>query len=140
MVSQPKKDKPAAGSEAYAARGRALNLLIKDNHLARAAREAALLAAGSGLEGLAKDAELTAPIRDGTELGYYVNGKNGGHYDARNFPEFTAGNSYLGPRQYFAMGDNRYYSNIDPFALELRYIEGYAAFRVWPPARFGAIE
>ena len=32
-----------------------------------------------------------------------------------------------------------YYSNIDPFALDRRFIEGYALFRIWPPSRIGAI-
>ena len=32
-----------------------------------------------------------------------------------------------------------YYSNIHPFALDLKFIEGYALFRVWPPSRAGAL-
>ena len=48
--------------------------------------------------------------KKGSDLDYYVNGQNGGLYDQRNFPEFPAGISYLGPREYFAMGDNRYNS------------------------------
>ena len=144
-----------------------LNLLIKDNLLKRAAREAELVAAGTPPS---TDSRRTRPSgavdQAGAELDYYVNGQYAGLYDERNFPEFPAGDAYLGPTQYFAMGDNRYnsldfryrtgnfsikpldpadpssvlyYSNIDPFALDLRFIEGYALFRIWPPSRIGAI-
>ena len=115
---------------------------------------------------MSKDASLVALSKEGGELDYYVNGQYAGLYDERNFPEFPGGDQYLGPKQYFAMGDNRYnsldfryktgdfsiksldpadpasvryYSNIDPFALDLRFIEGYALFRIWPPSRLGAI-
>ncbi len=160
---------PAAAippANAYERGRRILNLMIKDNFLKRAAREARLIAEGSMLDGLRSDAALAALNKDGSELDYYVNGNYGGLYDERNFPEFPAGDGYLGPEQYFAMGDNRYnsldfryrtgnldikpldaadpssvryYSNIDPFALDLRYIEGYALFRIWPPSRIGAL-
>ena len=85
-------------------------------------------------------------------------------YDERNFPEFP-GAAFLGPDQYFAMGDNRYnsldfrfseqyqvraldssdsssiqYSSLlAPFPLDMRFIEGYAVFRVWPFSRWGVI-
>ena len=155
---------PAAN--AYARGGRILNLLIKDNLLKRAARDAALVASGSAFDVLSRDAELASLNKDGGELDFYVNGQYAGLYDERNFPEFPPGDEYLGPEQYFAMGDNRYnsldfryrtgnfavkpldpadpasvmyYSNIDPFALDRRFIEGYALFRIWPPSRIGAI-
>ena len=143
-----------------------MNLLIKDNFLGRAAREAELVASGKSFDAIAKDADLQKLMREGAELAYYVNGMYAGLYDARNFPEFPTGDEYLGKEQYFAMGDNRYnsldfrfktgnftwksfdptdpasvqyYSNIDPFALDLKFIEGYALFRIWPPSRVGAI-
>jgi signal peptidase I len=145
---------------------RVLNLLIKDNILKRAAREADLIAAGASFDLLAKDSTLHALTKEGAELDYYLNGQYAGMYDSRNFPQFPSGDEYLGSRQYFAMGDNRYnsldfrfktgnfsvkpldsadlgsiqyYSNIEPFALDLRFIEGYAMFRIWPPSRVGAI-
>jgi len=153
-------------SDAYVRGGRVLNLLVKDNILARAAREAELVAAGESYDLLSKDAILGALTKSGFELDYYLNGPYVGLYDSRNFPQFPAGDEYLGKRQYFAMGDNRYnsldfryrtggfsvkgldpgdpcsvlyYSNVDPFALDLRFIEGYAVFRIWPPSRVGAI-
>jgi signal peptidase I len=160
---------PAAAlraDSAYEKGGRALNLLIKENLLSRAAREAELIASGAGFEALSKDDGLAALTKEGSELDYYVNGQYAGLYDERNFPEFPAGDDYLGPQQYFAMGDNRYnsldfryrtggfsikgldpadpasicyYSNADPFALDLKFIEGYALFRIWPLSRAGAI-
>lgn len=156
----------APSANAYERSGRIVNLLVKDNILGRVAREAELVASGSGLDALAKDATLQKLMREGTELDYYINGPYAGLYDQRNFPEFPGGEGYLGKDQYFAMGDNRYnsmdfryktgdygsrsfdpadpasvqyYSNIEPFALDLKYIEGYALFRVWPPSRVGAI-
>jgi signal peptidase I len=151
---------PAAN--AYRRGGRALDLLVKDNVLKRTARVARLIVAGGGLAALRGDATYSALGKEGGELVYYLDGL----YDARNFPEFPAGDEFLGPKQYFAMGDNRYasldfrylsgdysakpldpenpcsvlyMSNVDPFALDLRFIEGYALFRAWPPSRFGAI-
>jgi signal peptidase I len=156
-----------APSDAYVRGGRSLNLLIKDNILSRAARVAELVAAGGNLDALAKDAVLQDLEKSGQELDYYVNGRYYGLYDSRNFPQFPAGEEYLGKDQYFAMGDNRYnsldfryrtgnaamksldpadscsvlyLSNVDPFALDLKYIEGYALFRIWPPSRLGAIK
>ena len=155
---------PAANE--YERGGRVLNLILKDNLLKRAARDAELVAGGADFYGLSKDSALIALSKQGVELDYYVNGQYAGLYDERNFPEFPAGGDYLGPSQYFAMGDNRYnsldfryrtgsfsikpldpadpssvlyYSNIDPFPLDLRFIEGYALFRIWPPGRIGAI-
>ncbi len=153
-------------SDAYVRSGRVLNLLIKDNLLRRTARDAELIASGHTLDDLSKDAVLSGLAKERGELDYYINGQYAGLYDERNFPEFPAGDGYLGPDQYFAMGDNRYnsldfryktgnfstrpldaadpssvmyYSNIDPFALDRRFIEGYALFRIWPPSRIGAI-
>jgi signal peptidase I len=152
--------------DAYVRGGRILNLLVKDNILKRAAREAQLVAEGASFDQLYGDPALTALDKDGGELDFYLNGQYYGLYDERNFPVFPAGDDYLGAQQYFAMGDNRYnsldfryrtgdaapksldpadptsiryYSNIDPFALDLRYIEGFALFRIWPPSRLGAI-
>jgi signal peptidase I len=153
-------------TDAYARGGHVLNLLIKDNILRRAAREAELVASGATFDAFSGDAVLAALNKEGGELDYYVNGQYAGLYDERNIPVFPAGDAYLGSQQYFAMGDNRYnsldfryrtgnftikpldpsdpasvlyYSNIDPFALDLRFIEGYALFRIWPPSRVGAI-
>ena len=155
-----------AAADPYVRGGRVLNLLIKDSLLKRCAREVEVIAAGASLEALRNDATLLDLSRQGGELNYYVNGRYEGLYDARNFPQFPAGEAYLGPTQYFAMGDNRYnsldfryrtesfserpldpadpssvlyYSNVDPFPLDLRFIEGYALFRIWPPSRIGAI-
>ena len=155
-----------APANAYERSGRIVNLLIKDGLLKRCAREAQLIASGSSFDGLRNDETLRALSEEGAQLDYYVNGPYSGLYDARNFPEFPSGGAYLGPRQYFAMGDNRYnsldfrfrtgsfswkpmdpddpysalyYSNVDPFALDLKFIEGYALFRIWPPSRVGAI-
>jgi signal peptidase I len=153
------------GADDYERGGRTINLLIKDNLLKRAVRDAQLLGSGLSSDAIAKDKELAALAAEGRDLDYYVNGPNGGLYDQRNFPPFPAV-GYLGPQQYFGMGDNRYdsldfryrtgnyswkpldpadpasvlyYSNVDPFALDLKFIEGYALFRVWPPGRVGAI-
>jgi signal peptidase I len=155
---------PAAS--AYERGGRVLNLLVKESVLARAARYSALVSSGAGLDAIVSDAEASRLEGQASELDYYVNGRNGGLYDARNFAPFPAG-GYLGPTQYFAMGDNRYnsidfrmkeydysmrpldpadsssveyLSNIDPFALDLEYIEGYALFRIWPPSRMGSLK
>jgi signal peptidase I len=152
--------------DAYERGGRLLNLLIKDSFLRRSLRAAELIAGGSAFDDLLKDQAYLKLRAEGSELDYYVNGQYYGLYDERNFPAFPAGDAYLGPGQYFAMGDNRYnsldfryrtgtpsakpfdladpssvqyFSNIDPFALDLRFIEGYSLFRVWPPTRVGAI-
>ncbi len=159
-------DAGLAAADPYVRSGRALNLLIKDNLLKRVLREAQLIASGYLFDELAKDPSFIALDREGRELDYYLNGQGGGLYDQRNFPPFPSGDGYLGPQQYFAMGDNRYnsldfryrtenyspkpldpadpasvqyISSIEPFALDLRFIEGYALFRVWPLSRLGAI-
>jgi signal peptidase I len=156
----------APSANAYERSGRIMNLLVKDNILSRVAREAELVTSGLGFGALAKDELLQKLMREGTELDYYINGPYAGLYDQRNFPEFPGGDEYLGKDQYFAMGDNRYnsmdfryktgdygsrsfdpadlasvqyYSNIEPFALDIKFIEGYALFRIWPPSRIGAI-
>ena len=156
----------AAGSSVHAAdpydrSRRMLNLLIKDNLLRRVRRVAELVSAGAGFDELSRDEAFSTLYREGDELGIYA-----GLYDMRNIPVFPSGDSYLGPEQYFAMGDNRYNSldfryktglytvkaidpadpssavydsDIDPFPLDRRFIEGYALFRIWPPSRIGAI-
>jgi len=154
-------------SSAYERGSRVLDLLIKKNLLDRVARYAALASSGASLDAITKDAEAARLEKERGELDYYVNGRQVGLYDARNFAPFPAGGEYLGPTQYFAMGDNRYnsvdfrnekydysmrpldpadpssvlyVSNIDPFALDLKYIEGYALFRIWPPSRVGSLK
>jgi signal peptidase I len=159
---------PAALSKAsndYERGGRVLDLEIKDSLLALAALDAKLVASGLSIDDLTNDKGRAAKASTMKDLDYYVNGQYGGLYDLRNFPPFPS-DGYLGPRQYFAMGDNRYnstdfrfrtgeyssrpldaadpasvhyLSNVDPFALDLRFIEGYALFKVWPPGRTGAI-
>jgi hypothetical protein len=150
-----------AGSTAYARGSRALNLLIKVNLLARVDRDTALIASGASLETIAADPQHASLVKEARELLVYLNG----FYDMRNFPEFPPGASFLGRDQYFAMGDNRgnsmdfrfssasalraldasdrasvlYPSAIAPFALERRYIESYALFRLWPLSRMGLI-
>jgi hypothetical protein len=124
-------------------------------------RDVVLLAGGASLEAMAADPRRVALIQDARELALYLER----FYDERNFPEFPSGGAFLGPDQYFAMGDNRYnsldfrfsegyrlraldasdsssilYSSLlAPFPLERRYIEGYAVLRVWPLSRLGVI-
>jgi signal peptidase I len=150
-----------AGPTLYARGSRALNLLIKANLLSRMERDAAVLASGASLDTLGRDAGRGKLTQETRELYVYLTA----FYDARNFPEFPAGGAFLGADQYFAMGDNRYNSldfrfstarqmraldpsdpasvfypsSLDPFPLEKRYIEGWAIFRLWPPARMGVI-
>ncbi|HSV56172.1 MAG TPA: hypothetical protein VLH39_03580, partial [Magnetospirillaceae bacterium] len=140
---------------------RVLNLLIKENLLARIERVLSLLAAGVPLEAAARDPLRLSLLGDARELHIYLQG----FYDNRNFPEFPAGEAFLAPDEYFAMGDNRYNSldfrfreshvdrPLDPadpasvrydsiqelFAVQLRFIEGHAVFRLWPPSRIGPI-
>ncbi len=97
-------------ADAYERGGRLVNLLIKDSVLKRVARDARLIASGASIDVLRADAQLAVLDKEGADLGYYVNGKNGGLYDQRNFPAFPSGDAYLGSAQYFAMGDNRYNS------------------------------
>jgi signal peptidase I len=150
-----------AGPTLYERGSRALNLLIKDNLLSRLERDAALLASGASVDTLGQDPGRGKLTQETRELYVYLTA----FYDARNFPEFPPGRTFLGADQYFAMGDNRYNSldfrfstarqmraldpsdpasvfyptSLDPFPLEKRYIEGWAIFRLWPPARMGVI-
>ena len=151
--------KPSAS--AYARGSHNLDLLIKTNLLLRIDRDITLIADGASLDAIIADAQRSGLIQDARELAAYLER----FYDERNFPEFPAGNAFLAPGQYFAMGDNRYnsldfrfserpelraldpadptsvmyQSLLAPFPLELKFIEGYAVFRVWPLTRMGVI-
>jgi hypothetical protein len=151
----------STASTAYERGSHNLNLLIKRNLLQRMDRDIVLVSGGASLEALAADAARTRLVQEARELSLYLER----FYDERNFPEFPPGGAFLGPDQYFAMGDNRYnsldfrfsegyqlraldrsdassvlYSSmLAPFPLEKRFIEGYAVFRVWPPSRWGVI-
>jgi signal peptidase I len=150
----------SAGPTAYEKGSRALNLLMKTNLLARVFRDVELIASGAGIDDIGADPARAALINEARGLYDYLR-----FYDMRNFPEFPAGESFLGPDQYFAMGDNRYNSldfrysgtygdraldaadpasiryasNLAPFALEKGFIDGYALIRVWPISRIGII-
>jgi signal peptidase I len=150
----------APGPTAYERGSRRLNLLIKQNLLSRVELDIGLIASGSAYRSIIMDPRHIREISEATELSFYL-----GLYDSRNFPEFPSGGAFLGPDQYFAMGDNRYnsldfrfsettgirpldpsdpasilyHSQLAPFPLEKRYIEGYAVFRVWPLSRLGVI-
>ena len=149
---------PAA--DPYERGTRNLDLLIKVNLLERIVRDLELLAGGADFGAIGTDAKLATLTDDSLELRTYL-----GYYDARNFPAFPAGDAYLGPTEYFAMGDNRYNSLdfrfqermvdraldsadpssiryrslLAPFALDRKFIEGKASFILWPPSRIGAI-
>lgn len=146
---------------AYDRGSRVLNLLVKANLLARMERVLGLLAAGVPLEAAARDADRGRLVTEARELYLYLQG----FYDNRNFPEFPPGDAFLGSDEYFAMGDNRYnsldfrfretpgtrtldpadpasiryVSILEPFAVKLKFIEGHAVFRLWPPSRLGWI-
>ncbi|MBL8968564.1 MAG: hypothetical protein JNG85_16280 [Spirochaetaceae bacterium] len=148
-------------ADAYEKGSRALNLIIKANLLTRVDRDLALLAAGSPIEAFGGDAERNRLLGEARELYVYLQG----FYDARNFGSFPSADSYLGPDEFFAMGDNRYNSLdfryalapssraldpgdpasvryaslLAPFPLQGKFIEGLALFRLWPPSRVGAI-
>lgn len=150
---------PAA--TAYDSGSRALNLLVKRNLLGRVERDLELLASSPSFDLLTKDEGRTRLLREAQELDVYLLE----YYDARNFPEFPSGAAYLGPSEYFAMGDNRYNSldfrfserigtrdldagdkasvryrsRLEPFALDREFIEGRALFILWPFSRLGAI-
>jgi hypothetical protein len=59
-------------------------------------------------------------------------------YNSLDF-RYRTGNFTIKPLDPSDPASVLYYSNIDPFALDLRFIEGYALFRIWPPSRVGAI-
>ena len=147
--------------DAYARGSHNLDLLIKANLLQRMNRDIVLVSGGASLERVGADPQRVRLVQDARELAMYLER----YYDERNFPEFPSGDGFLGPDQYFAMGDNRYnsldfrfseeygiraldpsdpssilYSSLlAPFPLEMRFIEGYAVFRVWPFSRWGVI-
>jgi signal peptidase I len=150
-----------AGPTLYEKGSRTLNLMVKTNLVRRMARDLELVAARATLEVIQNDAERVGLVQAARELYYYLVR----YYDTRNFPEFPAGSASLGPGQYFAMGDNRYNSmdfrfqdpvyeraldasdpasvryksQLAPFPLEERFIEGWAVLRVWPFTRLGLI-
>jgi signal peptidase I len=159
----PAAASPLAAADAYGRGSRALGLLVKRNLVDRVERDLELIAGGSDLADFDADERRAALASEARELYIYLYG----FYDARNFPEFPAGDAYLGPTEYFAMGDNRYNSLdfrffesrpslraldpgdaasvlypsiLSPFSLDLKYIEGYALFRAWPPSRVGVIK
>jgi signal peptidase I len=149
------------GPTLYERGSRNLNLIIKRNLLHRIDRDLSLIGSGASLETIDSDAERARLIQEARELNAYL----AGYYDMRNFPEFPAGKAFLGPDQFFAMGDNRYNSLdfrfsektrlrtldptdsssvlypslLEPFPLERHFIEGWAVFRAWPFSRLGAI-
>lgn len=149
-------------SNDYERGSRALNLLIKANLLERIDRDLALLFGGGDIQIFGADAERVRLVAEARDLYIYLQA----FYDSRNFPAFPEGDAFLGPDEYFAMGDNRYnsldfrfittqslrtldpadpssvvYSSIlTPFPLKLQFIEGYALFRLWPPSRLGRIK
>ena len=151
----------ASARNAYERGSRALNLLIKENLLERVERTLELLADGTALESAARDPERLRLLAEARELYLYLQG----FYDNRNFPEFPSGQDFLARDEYFAMGDNRYnsldfrfrekpanrvldpgdpqsieyVSILEPFAVKLKFIEGHAVFRIWPPSRLGPI-
>ncbi len=147
----------------YDRAARALSLEIKENAMARSARVFALLAASAPIDAFGSDLTLTGLENQARKLDWYLRSA----WDSRNFPAFPSKDGYLGPTQYFAMGDNRYNSldfryregvqkpraldpadpepvtypsMLDPFPLERQFIEGTALFRLWPFTRFGLIK
>ena len=151
----------AVDADTYTRGTRVVDLFIKSNLLARIERDLQLIASGATIEDFLADKTRSQLTALGRQLAVYLT-----FYDFRNFPEFPSGSAFLGPAQYFAMGDNRYdsldfrfkderpteraldasdrssiryISNMEPFALDRRFIEGYALFRIWPLSRIGAI-
>jgi len=151
----------AKAADPYETASRSFSLLVKDNLLARVEIDLSLLASGARIEAFGGDVRLGRLLAAAGALYRYLE-----FWDMRAFPAFPR-DSYLGPTQYFAMGDNRYNSldfrylkpetrdraldsldpvpviypsNLEPFALERSFIEGKALFRLWPFDRFGAIK
>lgn len=149
-------------SDEYERAARALSLEIKANVIARTARTLSLLANSASIDAFGSDQQIAGLARDARNLDWYLRIA----WDSRNFPAFPSKDGYLGPTQYFAMGDNRYNSldfrfreaaqkpraldpadpqpvvypsMLDPFPLEREFIEGTALFRLWPFSRFGSI-
>jgi len=146
---------------AYEKGSRTLNLIIKANLLNRINRDLSLIVQGTAREALGSDSERARLTAQARELYLYLQG----FYDSRNFPEFPQDQDFLARDAYFAMGDNRYnsldfrfretpkpraldsgdsasvlyVSILEPFPLELKFIEGHALFRLWPPSRLGRI-
>ncbi|MDA8410641.1 MAG: signal peptidase I [Treponema sp.] len=147
----------------YDRAARALSLEIKANVIARSARVFALLAQSAPIEAFGSDQTLNRLESEARKLDWYLRSA----WDSRNFPAFPSNDGYLGPTQYFAMGDNRYnsldfrykegvqkpraldpadpepvtyLSMLDPFPLDRQFIEGTALFRLWPFTRFGLIK
>jgi signal peptidase I len=144
----------------YERGSRALDLLIKANFVGRVERALELLAAGKGPDEVSRDQAFLRLQSESSELRIYFF-----YYDYRNFPAFPSGDAVLGRDEYFAMGDNRYNSldfrfqermkvraldqvdassvryrsQLAPFALEKKYIEGRASFILWPFSRFGKL-
>ncbi|HUX37957.1 MAG TPA: signal peptidase I [Rectinemataceae bacterium] len=149
--------------DAYERAARALSLEIKANVIARTARDLSLVASSAPIDAFGSDVALTRLQTEARKLDWYLRSA----WDSRNFPAFPSKTGYLGPTQYFAMGDNRYNSldfryregtlkaraldpadpvpvtypsMLDPFPLEREFIEGTALFRLWPFTRFGQIK
>ena len=148
------------GPTAYERGNRVLSLLIKDSIVSRVDLDIASISAGADYRTPVQDPRRIGLFSEARELATFL-----GCYDERNFPEFLSGDAFLGPDEYFAMGDNRYNSlhfrfsedavmraldpadpvsvlyssRLAPFPLEKRFIKGYAVFRVWPLSRMGVI-
>lgn len=149
------------GPTAYERGSRVLNLLIKENLLARLERSVPLIAGGGSFRDVASDPARARLLQEASQAYVYLHR----YYDTRNFGEFPSGEAFLGPDQYFAMGDNRYNSmdfrygsqaglrrldpsdpasvryesQLAPFPLERKYIESFAVVRIWPFTRLGLI-
>ena len=153
---------PVTGPTPYERGSHALDLIVKENLISRLLRDIELVGSGATVETILADPARIELVQSAKELSLYLDV----FYDARNFPPFPSGNTFLGKDQYFAMGDNRYNSLdfrfreaylprvldpadssslvypslLAPFPLEKRSIEGYAIFRLWPINRLGVIK